>query len=205
MSTDKTKREKEMADDTNNTANVNQETPAPEAEVPNPTPAPKEEVPKEDKVDEPKPIELKLPKDSLLDDKAVDRIKSLAKENNLSQEQAQLLLENESNALSTYDSAQKEKLTTLSNQWIDQSKADPEIGGKNFDESISLAQSAMKKFATEAFIQNLNKTQLGNHPEMIRVFARIGRAMQSDKLVIGSNEPTDRKGISDLLYGASNN
>ena len=150
----------------------------------------------------PERYELQLPKDSLLKQEHVDKVAAEAKARGLSNEDAQKLLERDNSVVSGYLEQTKQNLTELSNKWVDQIKADKELGGEKFNENAELAKRVVGRFATDDFKKVLSESGFGNHPELVRVFARIGRAMSSDKLVIpGSNVATKSKSMEDVFYG----
>ena len=48
----------------------------------------------------------------------------------------------------------------------------------------------------------MNETRLGNHPENVLAWARVGRAMSEDKFVPGSGRTnTSEVPIEDRIYG----
>ena len=81
-------------------------------------------------------------------------------------------------------------------QWAEQVKADKDLGT---DASIGAAQKAMDKFGSPELKQYLNETGLGNHPELVRIFANIGKAMSEDGLVTGNSGGA--KSAADVLFG----
>lgn len=150
----------------------------------------------------PAEIVLVKPEGSILSDETVSRITEFAKANKLSQEQATKLLEKESVAASSLVEEQQKAIEQASNAWIAEAKADPEIGGDKFEESAEMAKRVAKRFGTEKFFEALNnpKNPWGNHPELIRTFARIGRAMEPDKLVMPGKAGTPPKSLADRIY-----
>lgn len=145
-------------------------------------------------------FDLKLPEGSHLDPGAVERIVSFAKEQGLSKEQAQGLLNREDAAVAAYVTGEKEGYVKEQKAWMDSLKADKEIGGVAFDESVALAKRAVDTFGTDAFKKALNETGLGNHPELVRVFARIGRNMADDKIVRPGSVPAAKKSPEQVFY-----
>ena len=71
-------------------------------------------------------------------------------------------------------------------KWREAAEADPEIGGENFQANSQLAARAVQKFATPEFIDILRETGYGNHPELIKVFVNIGKAMGEDTFESGN-------------------
>jgi hypothetical protein len=153
------------------------------------------------KTPESKPLELKLPEGSHLAADAVEKIAARAKELNWTPEQAQAELQRESDMVKSFVEGEKQKLAQEVTAWVDASKKDTEIGGEKFAQSAEIAKRVVNRFGTEAFKKALNETGLGNHPELVRVFVRIGRAMTDDQLVIASGQPTAPRSAADVLYG----
>lgn len=156
---------------------------------------------KEEKPVVPEKYDLKLPKDSALSDAHLEKLSVYAKEKGLSNEQAQTLLERESQAVSDYVTNIKETQSKMTESWFEQAKSDKEIGGEGFKQNAELAKRVVTRFGTDDFKKELNKTGLGNHPELLRVFSRIGKAMSDDQLVIPGVQAGGRKSIESLLYG----
>lgn len=59
--------------------------------------------------------------------------------------------------------------------WADRSRADPEIGGA---EALQVARSMVSEFGKPSLKRTLDQTGLGNHPEVIRLLTRAGKALQ---------------------------
>lgn len=149
--------------------------------------------------------ELKMPEGSLLDKESLERIEAYAKERGLSNDDAQEILDQESDAIEDYRNDQEEQLKELTQvQWVEQAKADKEIGGEKFKESAELSRRALEKFGTAEFSDELIRTGFGNHPELIRMFSRIGRAMENDTLVKGEAKAAP-KNMEDIFYPNKDN
>lgn len=145
----------------------------------------------------PEKYEFKPAEGQELDAEAVKAFEPIAKELNLSNEQAQKLVD-------VYGSKIMPKLVEQQaaqwqqqiEQWAEQVKADKDLGT---DASIGAAQKAMDKFGSPELKQYLNETGLGNHPELVRIFANIGKAMSEDGLVTGNSGGA--KSAADVLFG----
>lgn len=149
-----------------------------------------------------KPVELKLalPEGSQLDPTVVEKIVAESKARGLSQEQAQARLNEAHEAVATYVKGQDAVLETEKKAWIDSLKADKEIGGVAFDENVTMAKRAVDAFGSEGFKKALNDSGLGNHPELVRTFARIGRSIADDKLVRPGQAPAAKKTPEQVFY-----
>lgn len=151
---------------------------------------------------EAKPVEYKLtlPEGSPLDAKAIEALTAFAKEKGLSVEQAQLTLERESGAVTAFAQAQQQQFETTKLEWYEAAKSDKEIGGDNFAQSAENAKRIVNKYGSAAFKQELDRTGLGNHPELLRVFARIGKEMQSDSFVKPGAMASSPKSAESVFY-----
>lgn len=149
----------------------------------------------------PEKYDLKLPDGAHLDASAIEAVSAQAKALKLTNEQAQALLTEQDKAVAQYAAKQQAEWAEQGQKWVAEIKADPEIGGATFDASISKAKQAVEKFGTPAFREALESTGLGNHPEVVRVFARIGRAMSEDKLVTGAGSSGAQRDPASVLYG----
>jgi hypothetical protein len=127
------------------------------------------------------------PEGSKLSQANVEHIAATAKAMGLTTAQAQAMIANTSKA---------------TDQWLEQIKTDQEIGGEAFAGSVERAKQALNKFGSSALLDALNQTGLGNHPELVRTFARIGKAMAEDGIGHGKST-TQVKTAAEVLYGTS--
>ena len=58
--------------------------------------------------------------------------------------------------------------------------------GTHYDSKIDMAQRAFAQFATPEFSKIMDETGIGNHPELLKAFSKVGEAMGDDKLVVGT-------------------
>lgn len=161
-----------------------------------------EQKPVEQKSVVPEKYELKLPEGSQLNAERLEKISQFAKEKGLSQEAAQGLVEEESAAVGEFYASNVKNYEAQVASWADEAKKDPEIGGNNLTETVRLAQAGMKQVASPKLIQLIDSVGFGNHPEVIKMFAKIGSAMQNDKLVKGNLSAVSRIPLEEKFYGS---
>jgi hypothetical protein len=167
---------------------------------------PKEETPKEEEKPKEgeKPVEkyeLKLPKDSLLSAEHVAEVESFAKDNGLSKEAAQAVLERESKTLQAYAANQQVQLQERKNTWLEQVQNDKEIGGAKMYESAERAKRFVNQFGSEALKKELDVTGFGNHPEVIRMMARVHKQMfGEDDFIKAGETPKAERNVEDMFY-----
>lgn len=134
-----------------------------------------------------------------LDKEAVAAFEPIARELGLSNEQAQKIVDvYGSTIMPQIMKQQNEAWQKQTTEWAETVKADKELGTV---ESIGNAQKAMDQFGTPELKQYLNDSGLGNHPELFRIFSRIGKAMSEDGFVSGSSE--NARSAADVLFGDS--
>lgn len=159
--------------------------------------------PAEQKTAVPQAYDIKLPEGSALNPAHVDTVKTFAKENNLSNEQAQKVLERDHAAVTDMH----QQLEQKKSEWIKTASNDPEIGGEEFTRNAELSKRVIARFGSEGLKKQLNETGLGNHPELVRTFVRIGKLMSEDQFIFpGGAQQTEKesKSIEDKFYGSSN-
>lgn len=125
--------------------------------------------------------DFEMPEGYTLDPAMGDKFKSLAKELDLTQEQAQKLIALDSERVV----AQAQRVQQASAEWLGQTQSDAEIGGDKLPENIAVAQKALAAFGTPELKALLEQTGMGNHPEIIRAFYRAGKTISEDNFVAG--------------------
>lgn len=147
---------------------------------------------------------LEYPDESKLSDADKERIESYVKDQGLSKEAAQELIKSQSEAIDGfYDSLQSQH-ESLVKDWAEQVKTDKELGGENYNRSIELAKRVAHRFGSEKFIEVLDSSGYGNHPELIRMLSRIGSAMGNDEFVRPGNQAKSERSIEEIFYGKTN-
>ncbi len=151
------------------------------------TPEAKTEPKKDEKPAAPDKYDLKAPEGSLLAAPHLEKIAAFARERGFSQEQAQAMVEHESAGMKSYiDGQVSEFKKTAFEDWPKQAEAHPDLGGGDpvkFKESVALANRAFEQFATPELKAICKSEGWGNHPEFVRAWRNVGKAMQDDKFI----------------------
>ena len=140
-----------------------------------------------------------LPEGVEVDKSAMSEATAVFKDAGLSQENAQKLVDLNVKMQQSAAEQSEQQFKTMLNDWVDETKADSEVGGDKFEASVADARKAISAFGNDAFREIISSSGLGNHVEMVRVFAKIGKLVSEDGTVKGqaSTEPAS---ITDLLY-----
>lgn len=134
-----------------------------------------------------------------LDTEALKEFEPVAREMNLTNEQAQKLVDVYPKILAGVQQRQVEAWQQTTEQWAADVKADKEIGGDKLPSNLSAAQRALDQFGTPELKEYLNTTGLGNHPDLVKTFVKIGKAMSEDGMVTGGND--GQRSAAEVLYG----
>jgi hypothetical protein len=124
-----------------------------------------------------KPVEygdFKLPEGIAVPEAQFEKFKETARANGLTQAAAQDLLDLH---LAIVQQSVADHAETVS-AWAEAVKADPEIGGGKYDDSLVAARAAISKFGDDELKAFFNQTGIGNHPALVRFAAKIGRAVR---------------------------
>ena len=151
-----------------------------------------EEKPKDETPGAPEVYEFKAPEGKEFDAATIASFTEVAKELKLPAEAAQKILDKMAPAL---DAKMAREVEAVRTQWREQATSDKEFGGEKLAENLAVAKKAMDQFGTPELKSLLNESGLGNHPELIRLFYRAGKAISEDTIVAGraaSNAGTDQ-------------
>ena len=141
-----------------------------------------------------------LPDDFDMNEDTLGEYHTFAKENNLTQEQAQRGVD----MVAQMKQAEMNQWVEQQKSWVDTAKQDAEYGGDKFEENIAVAVKARDSFGTSEFNEMLDSSGLGNHPEMIRFLNRVGKAISEDSVVVGGNS-TSALSREAVLYPSMQN
>lgn len=129
------------------------------------------------------------------------------RELNLTNEEAQKLVplvgKAIQDAVAKANDAGAQQVSDLRKGWADAFDADPEIGGANRKATEAAAAKAFDHYGLkpgEGLRQLLDESGLGNHPDMIRFVARVGRDLAEGSFERGAVVPTP-KTPEQKLYG----
>lgn len=150
----------------------------------------------------PEKYEFKAPEGVTLDSEVLGEFEGIAKELKLSQEDAQKVADLGAKLSQKFATAQAQAMKDASSAWVAAVTADKEIGGEKLTENLASAQKALQAFGSPELRQLLDESRLGNHPEVIRLMAKVGKAISEDRMVTGGAGPSrdGAKSAADVLY-----
>jgi len=151
------------------------------------------------KADEPVVYDFKLPEGVELDGAAADKFKAVAAELKLPADGAQKVVD----LYAGLKQAEAEAFKSQVEAWGNEVRADKEIGGAKLDENLATARKAVDTFGTPELKSLLNSTGMGNHPEVVKLMVKIGKAISEDGVVRGNPAEQKPKDAASVLYGTT--
>lgn len=148
----------------------------------------------------PEKYEFKPAEGQELDTAALEQFEPIARELNLTNEQAQKMVDMYgTKIMPMVQKQQAEAWQAQTEEWAATVKADKEIGGDKLTANLGVAQRALDTFGTPELKEYLNGTGLGNHPELVKAFIKVGKAMSEDGMVTGKE--SGQRSAAEVLYG----
>lgn len=138
-----------------------------------------------------------MPEGVKVDQASLDEFTSIAKELKLPADAAKKFVD----IAAKREVARAEAFAKQVETWGDEVKADPDLGTP---ENLGLAKKTIDTFGTPELRDLLNTTGMGNHPEVIRMALKIGKAISEDTFVAGrSGGNAPPRDHASILYGNS--
>jgi hypothetical protein len=141
-----------------------------------------------------------LPEGIAVDAPSLDAAKQLFAADGLSQERAQHYVDLYAGKLKEAAEAPYRLWAETQQEWQQVVKTDREIGGPKLAGNLAIAAKVVDRFGGDALRQALNVSGAGNHPDVIRAFIRIGKAISEDALVLGRGVAQESRSRADRLY-----
>lgn len=101
------------------------------------------------------------------------------------------------------EAKQVEAVKQQQKDWAKEAVNDKEFGGASLDRNLGIAARARDAYVTPALrqllgeydpVKNPKGTGLGNHPELLRLFIKIGSTISEDKIVTSGADPDANAG-----------
>lgn len=124
--------------------------------------------------------DLQMPDGIELDQPLLDALGPVMAELQLSNGHAQMLVDKYIEAQTASATQRQQEWAQTITKWGDDAKADPEMGGAKWDATVAAATSAVSRFGTPELQQYLEASGAGNHPEVIRLMAKVGAMIGED-------------------------
>lgn len=148
----------------------------------------------------PETYEFKTPEGAPLEGEFLGEFAAVAKELGLSQEEATKVAEIGAKMATNFSVQQEQALARQATEWADAVTADKDIGGDKLPETLAIAKKALADLGTPELKDLLEKSKLGNHPEVIRFMAKAGKAISQDSKLVSGSRQTTIESVAQRMY-----
>jgi hypothetical protein len=146
---------------------------------------------------DPASYKIEIPEGFELDPAVDKQFREFAAKNKFTQDQVASLKDMQ---VAMY-AKQTEALAKQVTEWGNEVNADKEFGGPNVDANMAIAGVAINEFFSPKVAALLDKTGLGNHPEFVRGFYRIGLTMSELPTFNAKTGGSGKLDAVSVLYG----
>lgn len=144
---------------------------------------------------------LTAPEGYPISEGALKGLNEVCKTANLNEEQANAVMAYMQGNYTSFVAQQQEAMQAQAKTWIGEFQADKEFGGDKFNASVADAQRALATFDKSGTVSKmLAETGYGNNPDVLRIFARVGRALGEDQLAGNGGGGAEQKPLEDRMY-----
>jgi hypothetical protein len=172
----------------------------PAAAVTPPADAPAADKPAEPKPQVPEKYEFKYPEGYQVDEAALGEYSTAFKELGLTNEQAQRLVDMDAKRSSSSTEASVAAHKQQVESWVGELKNDPEFGGAKFEANVGIANKALAAFGSPELTQFFKDTGLGNHPQLVKAFHKIGSQLGEGSIHKTTSDQPAAKSLAEMLY-----
>jgi len=129
----------------------------------------------------PEKYELQAPEGMTFHPESVAKFEALARELGYDNDQAQNIVDVINGEVQATQTRQMDAWKQQQETWVKDLKADKELGGANFDRTVSRAQTFAKVLDPSGeFGKLIDALGVGNHPALVRGFEKLGALMEDD-------------------------
>lgn len=148
---------------------------------------------------------FKMPEGVVANEKLLTEFSEVAAANKIPQDAAQKMVDIYANAVKEANDSPYRLWADTQKQWQETVRADPELGGDNFDTMRATIANAIDRVGgkeAEAARNALNFTGAGNNPDIIRLIYRFALPYSEGGQVEGRPAAVDKKTFAQTLYPA---
>jgi len=127
------------------------------------------------------------------------KFKTLAKDLNLTQEQAQTMFSLGTEMRNADVEAQTVAWQEQRAEWVKTAKIDPEIGGAVFDANVNASKQVLADYGNEGLVNLLNESGYGDHPEVLRFLTKLSK-VTGERSSAGGNRAEGEVSAAEVLF-----
>lgn len=143
-----------------------------------------------------------IPEENPSSTETIEAFKAMADSSKFTSEQVTALSKLGQSMMTDRANAEFAKTEAQKDAWANESKFDKEFGGDKFNENLAVSKRAYDALipADSSLRELFDKTGIGNHPDIIRIFYRYGMMTSDDKLVQSGTTVTKELTMAERMY-----
>ena len=138
-----------------------------------------------------------MPEGYKLDEGMQANVEAFAKENGLSQENAQKVIDMGVEHMESLKKANDSAFEKMQSDWRSEIKGDAELGGANLLATQNRANRALAKYGTPKLVEELKRSGYNNNPELVRLLSRVDKATGEDTAPNGNGGSPEGSKLTD--------
>ena len=142
-----------------------------------------------------------LPEGMEIDKAGMEAFLPIAKELDLSQDNAQKLVGISTAMVLAAEEQRQTDWETTKVGWREEAENDKEFGGEKLEESLVLIRDAMKEWGSPELEKLMKSTGFGDHPAILRHFLHLGQMKAEDGFSRGGDAGTGERDQAKILFG----
>lgn len=152
----------------------------------------------------PESYELEIPEGMQVDEKLMGSFEAMAREANLTNDQANAFAKMYAERMTEMVDAQAAAWEKQKSDWVGELKNDSDFGGQAFTENVQVARSAIARFGGEDLATAMKDLGIDNHPATVKAWLAVGKAISEDSAIqpVVTGEP---KGAQSLYPNSKMN
>jgi len=144
---------------------------------------------------------LKFPEGSTVDPELSTEFLSVINDDKLSRaELAQKLVDLQGKVVAKVDSLATEAFETQNKTWVDEVKADPDVGGDKLDGVLGNIAKLVVEYGSPEVNEILTATGAGNNIHIIKMWDKVARALNESGGHANGNPPPDAKSAAQRIF-----
>lgn len=138
-----------------------------------------------------------IPEGFVADEEANKTFMEEAKAANLTQAQAQKLVDMYGTLVAKHVKGAQDEFEKMKTEWAQETK---KMLGANAEKELAMVAKGRDAFFDAEGLEILKDSGLGNHPAIVRAFIKIGKAIADDTVVDGGKGGGGEKSQAEILY-----
>lgn len=115
-------------------------------------------------------------------------------------QQAQALVDLQATVAQQASEAGSQAWTDMQDQWVNEVRNDPDVGGQRFDANIANIGKLIDEFGSDELRAVMDVTGAGNNVHVVKFLANVASRLTEGSQISGGNPTMTEASVADLMY-----